>query len=110
MLQQRLEDNNSILEEYRKYLIRELNASPDYITNTFKLLKRIDLANASNQTITTFLDTLRKSESIDPLHKWIGTYNLYLDGLKRFFKWYGTPNIMDGIRTIQTQRKKYLQT
>ena len=104
-MKQRLEDNSLILEEYHKYLIRELNASKDYITNTFKLLKRIDLANASNQTITTFLDTLRKPESIDPLHKWIGTYNLYLDGIKRFFKWYGKPEVMDGVKRYKRKEK-----
>jgi integrase/recombinase XerD len=105
VLQQRLEDNSSILEEYRKYMIRELNATPDYITNTFKLLKRIDLANASNETIMSFLDTLRKPEIIDPLHKWIGTHNLYLDGLKRFFKWYGKPEVTDGIKRYKRKEK-----
>jgi hypothetical protein len=36
---------------------------------TFKDLTRDD--------VVTFLNSFRKSETIDPMHKWIGTYNLY---------------------------------
>src|ERR671919_1034420 len=37
--------------------------------------------------IMQFLDSLRKPEESDPLHKWIGTYNIYRVLLIRFFKW-----------------------
>lgn len=40
-----------------------------------------------------FLDSLRKSEALDPLHKWIGTYNLYRIHLIRFFKWLYSPDV-----------------
>jgi integrase len=43
--------------------------------------------------IITFVDSFRKSEEIDPLHKWIGTYNLYRVHLLRFFKWLHYPDI-----------------
>lgn len=33
-----------------------------------------------------FLDSLRKPESVDPMRKWIGSYNLYCIQLIRFFK------------------------
>jgi hypothetical protein len=46
---------------------------------SFKEIKREDLLS--------FLDSRRKPESIDPLHKWIGTYNTYRIHLMRFFKW-----------------------
>jgi integrase len=34
-----------------------------------------------------------ESQSADPLHKWIGTYNLYIAYLLRFFKWLYYPDI-----------------
>ncbi|MGH9974345.1 MAG: hypothetical protein ACRD8Z_00700, partial [Nitrososphaeraceae archaeon] len=33
------------------------------------------------------MNSLRKPEEEDQLHKWIGTYNLHLANLTRFFKW-----------------------
>jgi integrase/recombinase XerD len=36
---------------------------------------------------------LRKPEESDPLHKWIGTYNIYRVLLIRFFKWLYYPDI-----------------
>jgi integrase/recombinase XerD len=40
-----------------------------------------------------FLDHLRKPEASDPLHKWIGTYNIYRMHIVRFFKWLCHPDI-----------------
>ena len=40
-----------------------------------------------------FLDSLRKPESVDPMSKWIGSYNLYCIQLIRFFKWLFSPDI-----------------
>lgn len=37
--------------------------------------------------IIAFLNSFRKPEELDPLHKWIGTYNLYKVLLDYFFKW-----------------------
>jgi integrase len=39
------------------------------------------------------LDKFRKPENEDPLHKWIGSYNLKRITLIRFFKWLYYPNI-----------------
>ena len=39
------------------------------------------------------MDTHRKTETQDPMHKWIGTYNLYRIHLLRFFKWLYYPDI-----------------
>jgi hypothetical protein len=41
----------------------------------------------------SFLDSFRRSEVSDPMHKWIGTYNLYRMTLFRFFKWLYYPDI-----------------
>lgn len=43
------------------------------------------------EDIVAYLNSLRKSEDIDPLHKWISTYNLHIGNLIRFFKWLYTP-------------------
>jgi integrase len=47
----------------------------------------------TRQDLLSFLDSFRKNESTDPLHKWIGTYNLYRVLLMRFFKWLYFPTI-----------------
>jgi integrase len=47
----------------------------------------------TRQHILSFLDSLRKSETSDPQHKWIGTYNLYRTLIVKFFKWLYYPNI-----------------
>jgi integrase/recombinase XerD len=52
---------------------------------TFKKITRDDLLS--------FLDSFRRIESVDPLHKWIGTYNLYRIHLMRFFKWLYSPDM-----------------
>ncbi|MFZ0566799.1 MAG: hypothetical protein WAM22_02235, partial [Nitrososphaeraceae archaeon] len=76
---------------YRQQLLLRLCELSKFVNNKeFRQITREDLIQ--------YMDKFRKPESVDPLHKWIGTYNLYLDGLKRFFKWYGTPEVMDGIK------------
>ena len=40
-----------------------------------------------------FLNSFRKPEPIDPLHKWIGTYNHFIVIISRFFKWLYYPDI-----------------
>jgi integrase len=47
----------------------------------------------SRNEIVSFLESFRKPEGSDPLHKWIGTYNIYRMHLLRFFKWLYYPDI-----------------
>jgi integrase len=49
--------------------------------------------DCNKNDLISFFDGLRKPDSADPLHKWIGTYNLYIAYLLRFFKWLYYPNI-----------------
>ena len=42
----------------------------------------------------------RRPEESDPLHKWIGTYNLRRAYLKRFFKWLYYPELEPSKRPI----------
>ena len=41
----------------------------------------------------SFLNKYRKPEPIDPLHKWIGTYNHNIRIISPFFKWLYYPDI-----------------
>jgi len=71
---------------YRKDTIILLcNFSLFFKNKIFKEIIREDLLS--------FLYSFRKIESVDPLHKWIETYNLYRIHLMRFFKWLYSPNL-----------------
>jgi integrase/recombinase XerD len=48
--------------------------------------------------ILSYLNRLRKPESNDPLHKWIGSYNLYKTFFVRFFKWLYYPDLQESNR------------
>ena len=56
--------------------------------NDNKLFKDLTRIN-----ILGFLDSFRKTETQDPMHKWIGTYNLFRIHIFRFFKWLYYPDI-----------------
>jgi hypothetical protein len=49
-------------------------------------------SDMTEQDILLYLDSLRKPEASDPLHKWIGTYNVKRQRLVMFFKWLYNPN------------------
>ncbi|MDQ5876567.1 MAG: hypothetical protein M3288_06985, partial [Thermoproteota archaeon] len=48
--------------------------------------------------LVEFLDAFRKPESVDTLHKWIGTYEFYRIILMRFFRWLYAPDLPQGKR------------
>jgi integrase len=51
---------------------------------SFRDISRADILN--------YLDTYRKTETQDPMHKWIGTYYIFRTHLIRFFKWLYFPD------------------
>jgi integrase len=76
----------NLSDHYRRDLIEVLSKFSKYNDNkSFKDLKRSD--------VIAFLETYRRTEAQDPLHKWIGTYNIYRIHLMRFFKWLYNPDI-----------------
>jgi integrase len=81
---------------------REVNPSAEYLRVTKSVLSKINVMTATQEDVAIFLDAVRKPESDDPLHKWIGTYNFYVIILKRFFKWF-THDIhsLEGIKKIR---------
>jgi integrase len=76
----------NLSDHYRRDLISVLYKFSTYNNNeSFKYLIR--------SNILEFLDSLRRTETQDPMHKWIGTYNIYRIHLLRFFKWLYYPDV-----------------
>jgi hypothetical protein len=85
--------------DYISTMITETNLSDSYRKDTIRLLysfskyiKDKSFRSITREEVISFLNARRKPESSDPLHKWIGTYNLYLMYLTRFFRWLCFPN------------------
>ncbi|MFZ0514412.1 MAG: hypothetical protein WAM14_22600 [Candidatus Nitrosopolaris sp.] len=84
ILAMRTETNLS--DHYRMDLIKFLYTFSKYNNNkSFSTITRND--------IICFLESFRKPEASDPMHKWIGTYNIYRIHLLRFFKWLYYPDL-----------------
>jgi integrase/recombinase XerD len=78
----------------------EINPSNNYRNinlNTLTKLSRFHKYKAftkmKREDILAYLNSLRKSDEMDSLHKWIGTYNLHLGNMTRFFKWLYNPTL-----------------
>jgi hypothetical protein len=78
----------------------EINLSDNYRRDIIKLVTRFSkfhnnksLKLITREDILTFLGSFRRPEASDPLHKWIGTYNIFLIHLIRFYKWLYYPDI-----------------
>ena len=78
----------------------EVNLSDHYRRDVIVTLYRFSkfrndklFKDSTRTDVISFLNSFRKPESLDPLHKWIGTYNIYREHLLRFFKWLHSPNI-----------------
>ena len=84
ILSMKVETNLS--SNHRRGIITSLKLVSEYLENKpFKEMIR--------EEILAFLDSIRKPETSDPMHKWIGTYNHRLIDLLRFFKWLYSPQI-----------------
>jgi integrase/recombinase XerD len=88
---QRTESNLS--DGTKNLVIRSLMYLVKYCNNkNFKQLTRVDIVN--------YLDRLRKSEETDPIHRWIGTYNLRRQLFLKFFKWLYYPTESAKMRPV----------
>ena len=80
---------------------REINPRYNYVRYTIQFLSELSRSVGINNKfidmtrddILSYLDKSRKPEDKDPLHKWIGSYNIRCIILFRFFKWLYYPNI-----------------
>jgi integrase/recombinase XerD len=94
-----------------------------YYLETFH--KHKELYKMDRNDIISFLNSYHKPESIDPLHRWINTYNIRLTAVSKFFKWLfssefdgtaaatststATPSIISGIRRLNRKEKSSYQ-
>ena len=84
-LLQKISKRNALtITDYIISMQTEINLSSRYKKDLIILLCRFSISHRhkpfqklTRPEIITFLDSFRKSEEIDRLHKWIGTYNLY---------------------------------
>ncbi len=100
-------ENSEIISEYSLIQKKEMNLSETYRSTTLsvlivfcKALHNKPLLEITRDDILSYLESLRKPEDIDPLHKWIGSYNLKRDCLAKFFKWLYNPDIAAKDRPI----------
>ena len=78
----------------------EVNPSDTYRTCMITIISKLSnhcnnkpYNDITRDEVVSYLDSHRKPEPIDPLHKWIGTYNNYLILISRFFKWLYNPDL-----------------
>jgi site-specific recombinase XerD len=107
MLTQITNENCLIIINYILAMQAETTVSERYRINTISTLMMLAKFHNKKTTITKsfkqitrqdildFLDRLRKPESVDPLHRWVGTYDQNRIVLLRFFKWLHCLNVDD---------------
>jgi len=114
------QENIFTIIEYIQALKIETSLSNHYKKDNIELLTRFLnfhdgklFKDITRDDFTAFLDSFRKPEAVDPLHKWIGTYNQFRMYLCRFFKWLYYPHIKDKdrptppvIENIPQQKRK----
>ena len=93
-------ENVLIICDYISSLKSEINLSDHYRKDVITLLCKFSTFNnarsfkdITREDLLSFLDSFRKSDTADQLHKWIGTYNIYAIHLTKFFKWLYNPGI-----------------
>jgi integrase/recombinase XerD len=93
--QRTLKENALIIAEYINTAIREINISTGYRKSNIDTLADLskfhsnmkNFREMTGEDILLYLDSFRKPEASDPLHKWIGTYTLKRGLIVKFFKW-----------------------
>jgi integrase len=118
------EQNISSIVDYIRTLKTETPLSDHYRKDNIHILTRFSKFHnnkpfkaVTRDDVIAFLDILRKPESVDPLHKWVGTYNQYKMYLTKFFKWLYSPHISYNTRpspsvveNIPKQKRKEMST
>jgi integrase/recombinase XerD len=100
-------ENSAIISNYALIQKIEMNLSENYRSTVLselivfcKFSQNKPFFKITRADILSYLDLLRKPESIDPLHKWIGSYNLKRECLAKFFKWLYNPDIASKDRPV----------
>ena len=106
-LELKSKENASTIVDYLLAMKEETNSSNLHKRSQIITLTQLSESCSNNQKtflqmtrddVLFYLNKSRKSEDIDPMHKWIGTYNLRRSQLFKFFKWLYNPDIEPGKR------------
>lgn len=91
--------NAVVISNYIVALKSESNASPNYrimqiqtLVGLSRYLNQKLFSQMTREDIISFLEKFHKPEELDPLHKWIGTYNIKREIVRQFFSWFYDPN------------------
>lgn len=110
------EVNVLTIANYIQALRVEINPSDHYRRDVIRLLctlsrynKNHSFNNMNRDDIISFLESYRKPEISDPMHRWIGTYNLFRMLLFRFFKWLYYPDLEQKKRPTPEMFQNILQ-
>jgi hypothetical protein len=95
-----IRENALFIAEYNIASMRETNISSVARKNNIQtllefteFLSQKDFREMAREDVLLYLDSLRRPDASDPLHRWIGTYNLRRVIIVRFFKWLYNPGI-----------------
>jgi integrase len=109
-------ENALVVAEYIIAMKREVNPRLNYIKYTIQFLSELsrvlglgkNFVETTREDVLCYLDKCRKPENEDPLHKWIGSYNIKRIILIRFFKWLYYPGVTDPKRRneLSSEEKK----
>ena len=118
----RMDKNSFPVVEFLYAKMREGNLKPASRASTIDRLCQISLFHnnkpfneITQEDIFSYLDTIRKTENEDPLHKWVGTYNISIIKIISFFRWLyqpslhsndrSTPEFLNNLRCIKRKEK-----
>jgi integrase/recombinase XerD len=114
----RLSKENALtISEYIIAMKREINPRLSTIKNAIQSLSELSKSvgiekqfedMTRDDVLSLYLDKCRELENDDPLHKWIGSYNIKRVILLRFFKWLYYPNVDNSKRRseLSAQERK----
>ena len=90
--------NSDLIIQYINSKMREGNLKPATRASTIDRLSRLtnfhnnkSFREMTTKDIFSYLDTIRRTEIQDSMHRWIGTYNLSVTKIISFFKWLYQP-------------------
>ena len=75
-----MKTETSLSNNYRHSILSSLKLFSEFLCNK-------PFSDMTRDDVISFLDSIRRNDSEDIMHKWIGTYNLRLTFFMRFFKW-----------------------
>lgn len=101
VLKERTGRKNALtIAEYILAMMSEINPADNYRANNIVTLTKLSrlhndkpFIDMTRADVIAFLDSYRKLDSEDPMHRWIGSYNLQVVHVLRFFKWLYYPEL-----------------